>query len=215
MPLGLLPTFFSQVFGFFTSELSLRSPCLFSATVSHLPNDRMNDLSNVTNAKTTLPRAKSSVTKFDIGVYVTLVLLAVFLISAWYQSRISPYFRTWANPSIRAGSRTISADGRFLWQRCDVTKLRGPDGASKLSSNVVVGSNPNGARTPIQCGDVEVSFSQPPPDRWFGFESSSTAYPAMMLILLAVLVLCLVEAVAKALIRRSRESCLRSNPSEP
>lgn len=187
-----------------------------------MTDDRMNETSNVMTEKPAAPTAKPLVTKFDIAVYITLVLLEAIVAFAWFHSRISPIRKTWNDAAAGAASRLISANGRLLWQRCDVTDLQLPSPEKKLPFNVVVGSNPNGDRTLIQCGEVEVSFAYPAEDRWIGLESSQSAfsngslkyriewsektisYPAMMVAVLIVLILCVIEPVVRFFIRRVR-----------
>jgi hypothetical protein len=184
----------------------------------------MNETSKVTTEKPTAPPAKPLVTKFDIAVYITLLLLEAILAFAWFHSRISPIRKTWNDPSAGAGSRLISANGRLLWQRCVVSDLQLPPPEKRLPFNVVVGSNPDGERTPIQCGEVEVSFAYPAEDRWVGAQSAQSAfsngslkyriewsettasYPAMMVAVVIVLILCAIDPLVRLLIRRLRRA---------
>jgi hypothetical protein len=120
--------------------------------------------------------AKSLITKIDIGLYVALILLEVVAALAWYRSFSSPYNRSWADPTSRACGRTISAEGRFLWQRGEIQNLKSSSATQTAPLKVVAGSNSNGERASISCGPAEIIFTMPESGRFFGYEKAMSSF---------------------------------------
>ena len=158
---------------------------------------------------------------------VALMILEVLACAAWFQSHFFKYDHSWSDPGMGVCGRTISADGRFLWQRCAIKSTEAigeaaPGPGAEPDSGIVVGSNEGGAREVIHCGSRPVSFLYPSASQWLGFSVSARSegdgksilsyewkertvtYPFLAVALLIILLLGLLDVGIRGLRGRFR-----------
>ena len=108
---------------------------------------------------------RSSLSKGDRILVLVLLIVELIMFGFWFQSSFFKYESSWSNPDKGECGRKLSANGRFLYQTCTVETTEAilpkqVDGKNSYDE-IIVGSDPGGAHTIFQLGELPISFAYP------------------------------------------------------
>jgi hypothetical protein len=121
---------------------------------------------------------KSMLRKLEIGLLALLLVLAITIGIVWLHSSFIGHEQTWSDPSNQTCYRIASADGRFLYQWCDLKSSRPQDDPTlrwerRVPADFFVGTNPDGERTVVLCGPIAVPFTFPAAGLFVGLSTKT------------------------------------------